>query len=150
MATGPDDEDRRGRAVIGSLRRVFLNPAAEFAERQDGDAVALAGGRQVVVKRGNRIGELGQERRVRSELVGVGVEAVERCVEDAGAEVGLDDLRDQLETAGQAEIGVLRPVLLFLGELFQPAAGFVGGQRGPADEAPAAGRRRGDRCPRAD
>ena len=131
----PDDEDRRGRAVIGPLRGVLLDPAAELAERQQRDAVALAGGGQVVVKRGDRIGELVQERRVRSELVGVGVEAVERGVEDPRAEVGLDDLRDQLEASGQAEIGVLGTALRLGGELLQPAARLVGRQRGPADEA---------------
>ena len=108
------DEDRRGRAVIRPLRRVFLDPAAELAEREQGDAVSLPGGGQVVVKGGDRIGELVQECRMRSELVGMGVKAVERGVEDTRAEVRLDNLRDQLETSGQAEIGVLRSALLLL------------------------------------
>ena len=72
---------------------------------------------------------------MRSELVGVGVEAVERGVEDPRAEVGLDDLRNQLETSGQAEIGVLGSALLLRGELLQPAARLVGRQSGTADEA---------------
>ena len=116
--------------MIGALRRVFLDPAAELAERQQRDAVALAGGGQIVVKGRDRIGELVQQRRMRAELVGVGVKPVERGVEDPGAEVGLDDLRDQLEPPGQAEIGILGPALLLLGELFQPAARLVGGQGG--------------------
>ena len=111
-------EDRRGGSVIRALRRVFLDPAAEFAEGEQGDAVPLAGCGEVVVKGGDRIGELVQERRVRSELVRVGVKAVERGVEDARAEVGLDDLCNQFETSGQAEIGVLGSILLFRGELF--------------------------------
>ena len=44
------------------------------------------------------------------ELIGVGVEPVERRVEDPGAELGLDHLGDQLQAAGQPEIRVLRPV----------------------------------------
>ena len=51
--------------------------------------------RQVGVERRDRVGELGQERLVGAELIGVRVEAVERCVEDPGAKARLDDLRDQ-------------------------------------------------------
>ena len=136
-----DDEQRRGGAVVGPVRGVLRDPAAELAEGQQRDAVGLAGGGQVVVERGDRIGELGQERRVGAELVGVGVEAVERGVEDPGAEAGLDDLGDQLEPARQAEIRVLRAAGLRLGDLLEPAARLVGRQRAAADEARAAGRR---------
>ena len=40
------DEDRRGGAVVGPRRRVLLHPAAELAEREQGDAVPLPGGRR--------------------------------------------------------------------------------------------------------
>ena len=72
---------------------------------------------------------------MRAELVGVGVEAVERGVEDPRAEVRLDDLGDQLQAAGQAEIGVLGPALLLGRKLFQPAAGLIRGQGRAADES---------------
>ena len=36
----PDHEDGCGRAMVGALRRVFLNPTAEFAEREDRDPVS--------------------------------------------------------------------------------------------------------------
>ena len=50
------DEHRRSRTVIGSLRCVFLDPPAEFAEREQGDSVPLAGGGQIIVKGCDRIG----------------------------------------------------------------------------------------------
>ena len=71
---------------------------------------------------------------MRPELVGVGVEAVERGVEDPRPEPGLDDLGDQLEPAGQAVVGVLRPVRRWLGDLLEPLAGVVGREGAPPHE----------------
>ena len=130
----PDDEDRRGRTMIGALRGVFLDAAAKFAERQERHPVAVTRRRQVVVKRGDRIGQLVQEGRVSSELIGMGVEAVERGIEDPRAEVGLDDLRDQLEATGQPEVGVLGACLGLFRELLEPPARLIRGERGAADE----------------
>ncbi len=94
------------------------------------------------MERGDRVGELVQQRRVGAELVGVGVEAVERRVKDPRPEARLDDLRDQLEAAGQAVSSgyfACRPGAFV--DLFQPLARLVGRERAPAEEAEQAGRR---------
>ena len=117
--TGSDDEQRGGRSVVGSLRGVLADPAAEFAEGHQSHAIGLAGFGEVGVERGDRIGELGQECLVGAELVGVGVEAVECRVEDSGPEARLDDLGDQRQAARQSVVRVLRIGRRRLGHLFQ-------------------------------
>ncbi len=131
----PDDEQRGRGAVVGAARGVLGDAAAELAEGQDRDAVGLAGVGQVLVERGDRVGELVEQGRVGAELVGVGVEAVERGVVDPRAEAGLDDLRDQFQPPRQAEVGVRRLAGVVLVELFEPLARVVGREGAPAEEA---------------
>ena len=152
LATGPTTNT--GAAAPWSVpgEAFSRHAAAELAEGQDGHAVGLAGGGQVRVEGGDRVGELGQEGRVGAELVGVGVEPVERRVEDPRAEPRLDDLGDQLEPPGQAEVRVLRAV----GRVFarpapaacsnrRPSACCGGGSRGAGRRPPRRAARRVER-----
>ena len=104
-----DEQHRRGRAVVGALAAVLLGAAAELRERHHQDAVAVAARRQVLEERGHRAGDLRQQVGVGRRLGGVRVEAVDGDVEDAGAEVGVDELGGQLEAVGQRRVADTSP-----------------------------------------
>ena len=92
-----------GRGVLGDARR-----PNSLKVKTCRHPVGLPGIGRVLVKRGDRIGELIQKRGVRAKLVGVGVEAVDREVVDPRPDAGLDDPGDQFETPGGVEIGIRR------------------------------------------
>ena len=57
---------------------------------------------------------------MRTKLIGVRIEAIERGVIDPGSEPRFDDLSDQFEPASQTEVGICRFFsLLLLIELFE-------------------------------
>ena len=71
-----------------------------------------------------------------------------RHVEDAGAEVGVDELGGQLEAVGQRRVRIGRLGLVVLADLLQAAAAGVGVGRGALHEVEQARRRRCRLAPR--
>src|SRR5262245_24565803 len=142
-----DDEQARAGAVVGPAAAVLLHPPAEFGEGHQQDAAGVASLLELFEERGHRTGDLLQQLLVLLELSRVRVEAADRQVEDAGAEIGVDHLRDQVQVAREAAFGVsepaaelIRPPTVFH-DLAQPADVFVRLQLRPLHElAEVAGR----------
>lgn len=118
----PDQEQRRGRAVVGAPGCVLQNPASELTECQERHAVTVARRAQIVVKRADRIRKLKQQGSMSSKLVGMRVKPIERCVEDSRAEIRLDDLGNQLQPLRQPVVRILGAPLPALGKLLKAAA----------------------------
>ena len=87
-----EDEETRGRPVVGSLACVLIDSPAELAKDEHGDAVGKAALGKVCLKRTERFGEGSEQVRVRVGLGGVGVVPILSAIEHANAEVGGKDL----------------------------------------------------------
>ncbi len=104
---GAADEEHRSRgAVVGALAGVLGGAAAELRPRHRQHVVVAAHRREVGVEGGEGTAELVEQRLVLVELGGVRVEAAERDVGDAELRTAVDDLRDELEAAGERRLRV--------------------------------------------
>ena len=108
MIVVADDERAAARAVVGAAA-VVLHPAAELGEDQDGDVVGGVVLAEVLLERGERRGQLGQQAVVARDFLGVVVVAAVLGVEDAGAEVGGVDPRDVAQRLADGAVRVRRP-----------------------------------------
>src|SRR5262245_19877677 len=121
-----NQEHRRCRAVVGAATAVLLGPPAELGERHHEQPVLVAACRQVLEECRHRCRELLQQVSVGSRLLGVRVEALQRDVEEASAEVAVDELGRQLELVRQGRLRVGRLRLVVLADLLKSAAAGVG------------------------
>ena len=93
--------------MVCAFGGVFLDASAELAEDQGGDVLVHAGSGEVLLEGGQAARELTHELVVDGLLTGVGVEAAQRQVEDAAAEVTVDQACDELEALGEVVLGVV-------------------------------------------
>src|SRR3954447_16116680 len=80
-------EEAGGGAMVGPLAAVLLHAAAEFREGHQHHTPGMTRALQLGEEAGDRVGDLLEQLLMPLELVGMGVEAGDREIEDAGAEL---------------------------------------------------------------
>ena len=93
--------------MVSPEAAVLFRATTKFRIGGEEDALAEPVAGEIVVERCDRARELGEQRAVASLLLRMRVESAVRDKEDAGAEVGRDQLRDRLEFGGQRAIRVI-------------------------------------------
>src|SRR5438477_68017 len=94
-------EQARRRPVVGPAAAVLLDPPAELRERHEHDLLVVLALPELLEEPADRVADLLEQTRVPFGLVGVGVEAVDGDVEDAGAEPLFDEPGDQVQVVAQ-------------------------------------------------
>ena len=97
-------EHRGAAAVVGAFAAVLVAAATELREGHDAEAVLVPAFREIAIQGRDAVRDGLQQVRVRSDratLAGVRVEAIQRHVEDAGAEVGVDELSREFQPVAE-------------------------------------------------
>ena len=131
---GAEDEHRRGGAVVGAVGGVLLHAAAELGEGHDHGFFVVALGFEVFHESADAVGEGLHEAVVGLFFVGVGVEAAEGDIVDAGFEAAGDHLGDHLELLAERRGGVGDAAFVFGGDGEDFITGELSVQRGAFEE----------------
>src|SRR5439155_18199009 len=87
-----DQEHRGGGTVVCSLAAVLIRPAAKFRESHHQNPILVTTRGHVLVEGRHSARYLLEQVRMGGQLVGMGIEAVDRNVENAGAQFSVDEL----------------------------------------------------------